>query len=470
VGGILGNPPKILRSTDMGMTWTKISNPANSSLLKTIYKSGIFYTVGHCGSILKSIDNGITWIKIDNSITVNDLFAIDFPQNGNIGYASGKLGTVLKSTNSGSTWTLQTTPVNSILFGISFFDGTYGIAVGGEPSDPSGYIIYTTNAGQNWCLANVNLNTVMYDVEYVSFNNAVAVGSNGTIMKSTDHGYNWKKVNLDNPISNHLRRICFVDNNNGFICGTDGIFLKTEDGGDSWSQIQTGLSILHVMDFCTPSVGVVGNVDEDIYKTTNGGKTWQLILEKEEIYNLKQVAMPNQNVIIVEYIYGAQGYVPPSLTHKFYCSYDGGASWVDYDCPVNWPLDFFYNPVNNTMITCGYFGEIRYKNDFLNTDYISTSDTYESLTSQIPNTGDDIRLIYNSMSEKYIINVFNSSNKHYSYNIFDLSGRIITNANGSITSDNQSIQLNTENLSSGSFFLVFNVGNHSINRKFTIVR
>lgn len=83
----------------------------------------------------------------------------------------------------------------------------------------------------------------------------------------------WQSVNsnvLDNLVDG-----CFVNTTVGYVLSSNGKVLKTNDGGTTWlsNANLTGVftSICHVG---TNTLYAGGNC---IYKSTNGGGSWQLI-------------------------------------------------------------------------------------------------------------------------------------------------------------------------------------------------
>ncbi len=61
----------------------------------------------------------------------------------------------------------------------------------------------------------------------------VAVGPRGHIVVSADHGATWKQSPV--PVSSDLTAVHFVDARNGWAVGHDGVVLATADGGDTWT-------------------------------------------------------------------------------------------------------------------------------------------------------------------------------------------------------------------------------------------
>ncbi len=148
------------------------------------------------------------------------------------------------------------------------------------------YFAYTYTNGEGR-LVRPNLN----DVQFVNPNLAYAVGDEGTVIKSTDGGINW--TSLVNPYSNitnyeysKIHTVFFLDANTGYI-GGDGdsatnraTIYKTTDGGASWqpeyqfpapAESWLYASVLKIR-FSPSGVGYVGGPNGMIWKYANG--TW----------------------------------------------------------------------------------------------------------------------------------------------------------------------------------------------------
>ena len=74
---------------------------------------------------------------------------------------------------------------------------------------------------------------------FVSTNIGYAVGLDGVILKTTDAGITWNKVQTSTL--NALNKLRFINSNVGFAVGENGTILKTIDGGDNWVVHESGV-------------------------------------------------------------------------------------------------------------------------------------------------------------------------------------------------------------------------------------
>ena len=121
-----------------------------------------------------------------------------------------------------------------------------------------------------------------------------------TICYSSDKGANWTTSELDNIYNADYYYVKFFDVNNGVvICGyaksndtnESSRIYKTSNGGESWETVGSGpaTNIIKGVVYVTADVGFfcydyVDGMDSNLYKTDDGGKTFaKVILEAQEL-------------------------------------------------------------------------------------------------------------------------------------------------------------------------------------------
>ena len=191
--------------------------------------------------------------------------------------------------------------------------------------------------------------------------NSVSIG-NG-MYKTTDNGDNWKKIGLDS--TEHIARIIIHPENSDVIfvavpgalwssSSHRGIY-KSTNGGASWEKIfyiddKTGCAEL-LMDPKNPNTLYAsmwqfrrqpfsfnsGGKGSGLYKSTDGGKSWKEIKNGLPEKPFGRIAMnlapsdPNQMVAIVE-----------SKKTGLYISSDGGETWKNQSATMNTCARPFY--------------------------------------------------------------------------------------------------------------------------------
>ena len=132
------------------------------------------------------------------------------------------------------------------------------------------------------------------------------------------------------------------NNNQRSVAYGDGVY-KSEDGGSSWKNVglktseHIGKIIVDPSNSNTIYVAAMGPLWSDggergVYKTIDGGKTWNLILEIDKNTGVSDIVMDprNSNVIYAasqqrrRHVYTYIGGGPGSGIHK---TTDGGKTW-----------------------------------------------------------------------------------------------------------------------------------------------
>ena len=181
----------------------------------------------------------------------------------------------------------------------------------------------------------------------------VAVSSGG-VWKTVNNGNTYKPifdsqgsysigcVTLD-PTNPSIVWVGTGENNNQrSVAYGDGIY-KSEDAGKSWKNMglknseHIGNIVVHPEDGNTVFVAAIGPLwsaggERGVYKTTDGGKTWNLVLEIDEHTGINEVVMdPRDPDVLYASAYQRRRHVftylgggPGSAIYK---STDGGSTW-----------------------------------------------------------------------------------------------------------------------------------------------
>jgi len=221
-------------------------------------------------------------------------------------------------------WIQQFSGTTANLHSIKLANSNTGWCVGNN-----GVILKTTNGGINWFLQQSGVKNNLYSLSLPSVNNGYAVGDSGLILKTTNGGYDW--LNLNTSISNSLKSVFFVNENIGFTGGYFGEFVlnlyKTTNGGNSWNSIQIDASYINSIYFLNPELGWatigVSNVisGASVIKTSNGGLNW--------IYQFSSgVSPPAKDVFFIDSLYGWLSYRSIVSIPTILRTTDGGNNWI----------------------------------------------------------------------------------------------------------------------------------------------
>ena len=103
-----------------------------------------------------------------------------------------------------------------------------------------GGILRSTDDGSSWSRINIRVSGDLYDVAvHPKTSTAVAVGDNGLIVRSTDLGLTWSTVSAGTDVT--LRRVVSHQETGALVAiGALGTALRSEDRGATWTGSATG--------------------------------------------------------------------------------------------------------------------------------------------------------------------------------------------------------------------------------------
>ncbi len=202
-------------------------------------------------------------------------------------------------------------------------------------------------AGMSGRVTSIDVVTDNPDVMYVG-------AASGGVWKSTSGGIKWDPV-FDDQTTGSIGAIAIQQSNPSVVWvgtgegnprnslnGGDGIY-RTLDGGKTWKKM--GLEktrhihriIIHPNDPNTVYVGAIGSPwgeyeDRGVYKTTDGGKTWNKILYNNPRTGVADMVMDasNPNKLIVamwEHKRDPWFFKSGGPGSGIYVTYDGGDTW-----------------------------------------------------------------------------------------------------------------------------------------------
>ncbi|MGG9962128.1 hypothetical protein [Ferruginibacter sp. SUN106] len=179
--------------------------------------------------------------------------------------------------------------------------------------------------------------------------------NNGGVWKTTDFGRTWNPIFDDQPtgsvgdvvVSPSNPNVLYVGSGEGLqrpdLSVGDGIY-KSVDGGKTWANIglknaqQIGGLAIDPKNENRLFVAALGhpygaNEERGVYRTTNGGKTWERVLYKDENTGAIQVTIDpnNSNIVYADMWAGRQGpWENGAWNGKesgIFKSTDGGTTW-----------------------------------------------------------------------------------------------------------------------------------------------
>jgi photosystem II stability/assembly factor-like uncharacterized protein len=145
IGTAVGQDGTIIHTTDGGTNWAAQTSGAIDGTLFSVsfldLNNGIAVGYENTGIlIVRTTNGGQEWTKISNSI-VEDLYSVQYI-NSQVATAAGNIGIIYRSTDSGLSWARQDSGRSYGLHSVSFTNENIGTAVG-----ENGTIFRTTNGG-----------------------------------------------------------------------------------------------------------------------------------------------------------------------------------------------------------------------------------------------------------------------------------------------------------------------------------
>ena len=154
------------------------------------------------------------------------------------------------------------------------------------------------------------------------------------------------------------------NNNQRSVAYGDGVY-KSEDGGKSWKHMglktseHIGKIIVHPENSDVVYVAAIGPLwskggDRGLYKTEDGGKTWNSIIEVNEHTGVNDVVMDPRNPDV---LYAATAPLEEVRSHV-YVTQDGGDTWTDITqtLPDRYPMDMTVSPDDPAIAYITYSG------------------------------------------------------------------------------------------------------------------
>ncbi len=143
----------------------------------------------------------------------------------------------------------------------------------------------TTNGGLQWNTFQFSdsANYRILDGKFLNSNTGWIVGNNynntkGVVLKTTNGGINWQPLNSDS-INSYCKSLSLLNENTGWVVSRGsasfGNLYKTTNGGNTWNTTQfLNSQNMQRVKFFDNENGWVCGFDKVISKTTNGGLNW----------------------------------------------------------------------------------------------------------------------------------------------------------------------------------------------------
>ena len=332
-------------------------------------------------------------------------------------------------------WVELNTIPNQTIKKFNFITDDIGYALIYDLSNNKELVLKTTDGGNQWdSIAGKNLLEFM-DISFIKDSVGFSVyrdlnnlNSPMKIYKTNDDGNNWLDISPSSTNAGMGNSVVqFLDENVGFW-GVGSVLYKTTNGGNTWdttllsgTTLQNNVSIMS-MDFIDQNNGVIGTWDNSffysgsMYSTNDGGNTFNIFNLNTYSTVVNHVNYMNNNTVYASCIDVWSNERTPFISK----SLNGGISWDSI------PIDTFniYNAKLKTVdFTDDLNGKIVLKTLYSDTAYVfKTNDGAQNwvfedtvflydvkdlqITENTAYLGGDVNEIYKL---KYTVDVINDS-------------------------------------------------------------
>lgn len=220
---------------------------------------------------------------------------------------------------------------------IIYINQTEAVAVGSH-----GMILKSYDGGLSWSQIKHKAFSRLLKLQFVSDKTGYALGER-TLLKTIDKGETW--TSLENPSVTYPygTNMLFINPQTGFIIGNESPVYKTTDGGKNWRVVLNNYNGATAGFFLNDQMGFLcGNAPNTIWKTTDAGESWETVnLNLEESYNRKFVA--------IHFTTDQKGLLFDNKGN-IYTSNDGGSSWTFNNAIESAPTSLYFYSENSGYV------------------------------------------------------------------------------------------------------------------------
>ena len=245
---VAGESGHILYSDDDGQSWTQADVPVSLTITSVAFGgSGEAWATAHDGFLLHSSDNGATWeVKLTGSdvarLSVSELEEKAEAQRAELENATAENREDLEWALDDTMFALEEATaaidegMTSPLLNVWFADDSEGFALGAY-----GVFLHTVDGGQTWKMESNRLDNPdkyhLYGITRSSAGTLLVAGEAGTLLRSTDDGDSWERV--DYVYAGSFFDAVSAGDGSLLIFGLRGNVFRSTDEGASWVPVQT---------------------------------------------------------------------------------------------------------------------------------------------------------------------------------------------------------------------------------------
>lgn len=309
----------LMISTDGGTSWNQVVTMGGSSSFVTYdieyYLEGeqLVLLAATSAGMYGSTDNGVTWSHLASDTiqgAVYDIAINPSPRRATIivaGQGSNGYGAIFRSGNGGQTFqqTYTTSQSGERVAGVLFDAGNASRVVG---LTSEGTVLTSLDSGFSWGTNIIEGASDFHTlVRYPHEPNTLFAVSTAGLYKSSNRGTTWRS--LQGELSgysggNNINAIAVSPVAESVYLGTDYGILRSTNRGDSFQEVpflvpaNTVPTTAFAADPSSDSRAYAG-VRQQIYKTTDGGRSWQVAAVEGASYTMSFLSINPVNTQIV---------------------------------------------------------------------------------------------------------------------------------------------------------------------------
>jgi photosystem II stability/assembly factor-like uncharacterized protein len=391
----------------------------------------------------------------------NDILGFDFGNdNSNIIYAASRDSGVFKTTNGGSDWnqinngiadnfirSIAVHPQNGdIILAGTFLAGLYR----------------TADGGQTWnSISQVDALSILDITFDKQYGDTVYVGTiSKGVYRSWDAGITWQHLFPDTITTNALEVIVDPQFTNIIYYSdpNEQQVYKSTDYGNTWNLFFEGNIILSLaVDHLNSNIIYMGAQYDSLYKSINGGQTWDRIPINNNSHIVEDILIDFDNV---NNVYLA------TVTGGVFRSTDGGLTWSELNTglTVQKVLQLKFHPLTTLTMYASTNGGAIFMNENLVTGFFESKKAYPNdflLFQNYPNPFNPTTTIKYDLplSSLVLIQIFNN-----------LGEKVKTLYSGLQTGGNHKIVFDGSSLTSGIYFYQITTRNFTQTKKCLLLK
>jgi photosystem II stability/assembly factor-like uncharacterized protein len=268
VGVAVGTEGAIYRVRDGGSRWEARTERVQGAVLAITGAGRARWAVGRGGLIARSTDEGRSWSTSIHPARTDFLSAFALSERELL--LTNADNKFLRSVDGGQTFTVSAPPQGIPGIGSVWASGPEDIYVAG----PQGWIIKSTDHGATWRRLNTGISEDFFALWGLGPDEIFAVATHGFIIRSTDRGVSWQR--MINMSTRDLTNLSGDSRGRLFAVGKEGEILTSADHGVHWRIARTNLPrTTSIFGACVDGdVWYAAGLGSTLLRSTDHGETW----------------------------------------------------------------------------------------------------------------------------------------------------------------------------------------------------